>query len=92
MRNDKEPNEKVSKEEIPNSAAPDTTNCSSSYFERVYRAILDLPCFESRGLRAGKVPNFMHGLSLNKVYPFSPFTAKIDAVAAKDGAEERGGR
>ena len=54
-----------------------TSSSSAAYFGKVFKAILDFPCFAGRGGRAAVVNNFMHGLSLNKVYPLSPFTAKI---------------
>nr|CAB3264920.1 cytosolic phospholipase A2 [Phallusia mammillata] len=40
---------------------------------------------ESRDNRAGKILNYMRGLSLNRTYPLSPFTPLVKSTIAEDG-------
>merc|ERR1719354_1142707 len=47
---------------------------SGSYLDSIIASVLQSKMFKSREYRAGKILNYMRGLSLNVCYPISPFT------------------
>ncbi|BFZ20501.1 hypothetical protein BsWGS_23540 [Bradybaena similaris] len=51
-----------------------TTLKQKSFWDTIMTRMLESRWFQSIELRAAQVFNFLRGLSLNNVYPFSPFT------------------
>jgi len=63
-----------SKQEAKPEVTCEDGSSSGSYLDSIIASVLQSKMFKSREYRAGKILNYMRGLSLNVCYPISPFT------------------